>query len=84
MWFGRFDINGSFHQPFSALIFIGMSYSPTAHIEAPAQATSAVESNGQIGNLQLSSQPEADLVNFFKILSDGYIGPSHVSREHGL
>jgi cytochrome c peroxidase len=29
----------------------------------PAQATSAIESNGQIGNLQLSSQQEADLVN---------------------
>ncbi len=53
-----------------------MRYSPTAHIEAPARATSAVESNGLIGNLQL--------VNFSKILSDGYTRPSHVSREQGL
>lgn len=45
----------------------------------PAQATSAIESNGQIGNLQLSSQEEADLVNFLKILSDGYTKPSPVS-----
>jgi hypothetical protein len=35
-------------------------------------ATSAIESNGQIGNLQLSSQEEADLDNFLKILNDGY------------
>jgi hypothetical protein len=44
----------------------------------PAQATSAVESNGQIGNLQLSSQQEADLVNFLKILSNGYTRPKPV------
>ena len=45
----------------------------------PAQATSAVESNGQVGNLQLSSQQEEDLVNFLKILSDGYTRPNPVS-----
>jgi cytochrome c peroxidase len=45
----------------------------------PAQATSAIESNGQIGNLQLSSQEEADLVNFLKILDDGYTKPNPVS-----
>jgi hypothetical protein len=33
----------------------------------PAEATSAIESNGQIGNLQLSSQEEAEIVNFLKI-----------------
>jgi membrane fusion protein, multidrug efflux system len=32
----------------------------------PAQAARATESNGQVGNLQLSAQPEADLVNFLK------------------
>jgi cytochrome c peroxidase len=46
----------------------------------PSQATSALEANGQIGNLQLSSQEEADLVNFLKILSDGYTRPNPVSR----
>lgn len=45
----------------------------------PAQATSAIESNGQAGNLQLSSQEEADLVNFLKILNDGYTTPNPVS-----
>ena len=45
----------------------------------PAQATSALESNGQVGNLQLSSQEEADLVNFLKILNDGYTSPNPVS-----
>jgi cytochrome c peroxidase len=45
----------------------------------PAQATSATESNGQVGNLQLSSQQEDDLVNFLKILDDGYTKPNPVS-----
>jgi hypothetical protein len=45
----------------------------------PSQATSATESNGQVGNLQLDSQQEADLVNFLKILSDGYTKPNSVS-----
>lgn len=45
----------------------------------PAQATSAIESNGQIGNLQLSSQEEEDLVNFLRILDDGFTKPNPVS-----
>jgi len=45
----------------------------------PAQATTATESNGQVGNLQLSSQQEDDLVNLLKILSDGYTKPNPVS-----
>ena len=44
-----------------------------------AEATSAVEANGQVGNLQLSPQEEADLLNFLKILSDGYTRPNPVS-----
>ena len=28
--------------------------------------------NGQVGNLGLTASDEADLVNFLKILSDGY------------
>ena len=45
----------------------------------PAQATTATESNGQVGNLQLSSQQEDDLINFLKILNDGYTKPNPVS-----
>jgi cytochrome c peroxidase len=45
----------------------------------PAQATATTESNGQVGNLQLSSQQEDDLVNFIRILNDGYTKPNPVS-----
>jgi cytochrome c peroxidase len=46
----------------------------------PSQATSATESNGQVGNLQLAEQQEDDLVNFIKILTDGYTKPNPISR----
>ena len=45
----------------------------------PSQATAAIESNGQVGNLQLSAQQEEDLLNFLRILSDGYTKPTPVS-----
>jgi hypothetical protein len=45
----------------------------------PAQATGATESNGQVGNLQLSAQQEQDLVNFLSTLSDGFTKPNPVS-----
>ncbi len=45
----------------------------------PSQATSAIESNGQVGNLQLSAEQEDDLLGFLKILSDGYTKPNPVS-----
>src|ERR1700757_3690382 len=45
----------------------------------PAQATAATESNGQVGNLQLTAQQEQDLVNFLSILSDGFTKPNPVS-----
>jgi len=32
--------------------------------------------NGQVGNLGLTASQEADLVNFLKILSDGYAAPN--------
>ena len=32
--------------------------------------------NGQVGNLQLTEQEETDLVNFLKILTDGYTRPN--------
>jgi cytochrome c peroxidase len=46
----------------------------------PAQATAATESNGQVGNLQLTPQQEQDLVNFLSILSDGFTKPNPVSQ----
>jgi len=46
----------------------------------PAQATAATESNGQVGNLQLTAQQEQDLVNFLSILSDGFTKPNPVSQ----
>ncbi len=47
---------------------------------SPDDATGEVESNGQVGNLGLSASQEADLVNFLKILSDGYTRPNPVPR----
>jgi hypothetical protein len=47
-------------------------FNPGLNPVSPSQATSANESNGQVGNLQLNSQQKVDLVNFLKILSDGY------------
>jgi cytochrome c peroxidase len=46
----------------------------------PSQATAATESNGQVGNLQLTAQQEQDLVNFLTTLSDGYTKPNPVSE----
>jgi cytochrome c peroxidase len=45
----------------------------------PDHATTAIASNGQVGNLQLSAEQEADLVNFLSILSDGFTKPNPVS-----
>jgi cytochrome c peroxidase len=47
---------------------------------SPSQATSDTESNGQVGNLQLTPEQEDDLVNFIKTLNDGYTKPNPVSR----
>jgi cytochrome c peroxidase len=44
----------------------------------PSQATAATESNGQVGNLQLTAQQEKDVVNFLTTLSDGYTKPNPV------
>jgi hypothetical protein len=35
-------------------------------------------SNGQVGHLGLTPQQETDVVNFLKILSDGYTAPNPV------
>ena len=54
----------------------------------PAQAAAMgvagnTPTNGQVGNLQLSPQDEADLVKFLKILSDGYTKPHPVPNPFG-
>jgi cytochrome c peroxidase len=45
--------------------------------QAAAMGVSGVTAtNGQVGNLGLTASQEADLVNFMKILSDGYTAPN--------
>jgi cytochrome c peroxidase len=46
---------------------------------AAAGTTGVTASNGQVGNLGLSASQEADLVNFLKILSDGFTKPNPVN-----
>ena len=41
----------------------------------------AIVNNGQVGNLQLTPQEEADLLNFLKTLTDGYLRPNRVSPD---
>ena len=45
---------------------------------AAAGTTGVTAQNGQVGNLGLTASQEADLVNFLKILSDGYTKPNPV------
>ena len=45
---------------------------------AAAGTTGVTAENGQVGNLGLTASQEADLVNFLKILSDGYTKPNPV------
>jgi cytochrome c peroxidase len=45
---------------------------------AAAGTTGVTAENGQVGNLGLTPSQEADLVNFLKILSDGYTKPNPV------
>ena len=50
-------------------------------IRRPASSTrtkAAIAANGQVGDLQLTPQEEADLVNFLKTLTDGYTRPNPV------
>jgi cytochrome c peroxidase len=48
--------------------------------QAAAMGVSGVTAtNGQVGNLGLTASEEADLVNFLKILTDGYTAPNPVS-----
>lgn len=42
----------------------------------PDNAGSDVDNNGQVGNLQLSSQDEYDIVAFVSTLTDGFSPPS--------
>ena len=50
---------------------ISAGLSPVSQGVAGVTAT-----NGQVGNLGLTPSQEADLVNFLKILSDGYTAPN--------
>jgi cytochrome c peroxidase len=45
----------------------------------PSKATKRTESNGQVGNLQLTPEQEQDVVNFIIILNDGLTKPNPVS-----
>jgi len=45
----------------------------------PSKATKRTESNGQVGNLQLTPEQEQDLVNFIIILNDRLTKPNPVS-----
>ena len=45
----------------------------------PANATADTASNGQVGNLGLTASEEADLVNFLRILTDGFTAPNPVN-----
>jgi cytochrome c peroxidase len=45
---------------------------------AAAGTTGVTAQNGQVGNLGLTPSQEADLVNFLKILSDGFTAPNPV------
>jgi cytochrome c peroxidase len=47
---------------------------------AAAGTTGVTAQNGQVGNLGLTASQEADLVNFLKILSDGYTAPNPPGR----
>ena len=49
--------------------------------EAAATGVSGtVATNGQVGNLGLTASQEADIVNFLKILTDGYTKPNPVGN----
>ena len=49
-----------------------------AELAARFPNSSAIVINGQVGNLELTPQEEADLVNFLKTLTDGYMRPNAV------
>jgi cytochrome c peroxidase len=53
---------------------------PTQFAALPPDRGSIIN-NGQVGNLQLTPQEEADLVSFLKTLTDGYIRPNAVSVD---
>ena len=51
-----------------------IGYTPAQ--SAAAGTTGVAASNGQVGNLQLTDSQATDLVNFLKILTDGYTAPN--------
>jgi cytochrome c peroxidase len=66
-------------------------YSPSQAAESPppgptgpGDGDSSISYNGQVGNLQLTTNEEADLVNFLKALTDGYTHPHPVNVSSSL
>ena len=51
--------------------------------QAAAMGITVSATNGQVGNLQLTPQQEADVVAFLKILSDGFTAPNPVPNPFG-
>jgi len=47
---------------------------------SPAEAGNFIFNNGQVGNLGLTAQQEADLVSFLRILSDGFMRPHPIGQ----
>lgn len=50
----------------------GLTPAEASMLTPPPDEDSSIESNGQVGNLQLTAQEETDLVNFLKTLTDGH------------
>jgi cytochrome c peroxidase len=61
-------------------------YTPTQAADEPPpdEGEPSVEFNGQVGNLQLTANEEADLVHFLKALTDGYTSPNAVTVSSSL
>jgi hypothetical protein len=58
----------------------GLSPQQAAHLQPPPDDESPdVALNGQVGNLQLTAQQEADLVSFLQTLTDGYTSPNPIT-----
>jgi cytochrome c peroxidase len=61
-------------------------YSPDEAAEKPPpdEGTENVAYNGQVGNLQLTADEEADLVSFLKTLTDGFTPPNPATVSSSL
>jgi len=63
-------------------------YSPSQAAQSPppgpGDGDSSISFNGQVGNLQLTANEEADLVHFLEALTDGYTHPHAVRVPSSL